>query len=49
MLPATLDPAIYSASNRKEYQRQIYKSFLLIKERPVSDAENLTAICQPTV
>jgi hypothetical protein len=47
-LQAALGPGVYSASNRNEVQKQ-NKLFLRSIERPEREAENLTAICEPTV
>jgi hypothetical protein len=43
-----LDPGVYSASNRNEYQKK-ERMFLRSKARPVRTADNLTAICEQTV
>jgi hypothetical protein len=48
ILPATLGPGVYSASSRKEYQNQ-KNMFLGSKVRPVCEADNLTAVCEPIV
>jgi hypothetical protein len=48
ILPAALDPRIYSASNRNEFQTQ-KKMFLGSIVWLVHRADNLTAICEPTV
>jgi hypothetical protein len=48
ILTASLGPGVYSVSNRNEYQKQ-NKKFLGSKERPVTKADNLTAICEPIV
>jgi hypothetical protein len=45
ILPATLDPRVYSASNRNELQEK--KMFLGSKVRTVRRAHNVTAICEP--
>jgi hypothetical protein len=47
ILPAALGPGVYSASNRNEQQKQ--KNVSGSRERPVCRADNLTAICEPTV
>jgi hypothetical protein len=44
ILPATLGPEVYSASNRNEYQKQIM--FLGSRARLMCRADNLTAICK---
>jgi hypothetical protein len=46
ILTAALGPVVYSASNRKEYQKQ-KKMFLGSTARPARKAHNLTAICGP--
>jgi hypothetical protein len=48
IIPASLGPGVHSASNRNEYQKQ-RKMFLGSRARPVRTADNLTAICKPTV
>jgi hypothetical protein len=48
ILPATLDPGVYSASNRNEYQEQ-KKMFLGSRVQLVHRADNLIAICEPIV
>jgi hypothetical protein len=48
ILPAALGPGIYSASNRNEYHK-LKKMSLGSRARPVLKANNLTAICEPTV
>jgi hypothetical protein len=48
ILPAALGPGVHSASNRNEYQK-IKIKFLGNRARPVRKADNLTAICEPTV
>jgi hypothetical protein len=48
ILPATLDPRVYSSFTRNEYHRQM-KMFLECKARPVREANNLTNICEPIV
>jgi hypothetical protein len=45
ILPAALDPVVYSASNRNKYK----EISLGIKARPVRKAGNLPAICEPIV
>jgi hypothetical protein len=45
ILPATIGPAVYSASNRNEYQKMILDS----RARLVRMSDNLTAICGPVV
>jgi hypothetical protein len=42
ILTAALGPGVYSASNRNEYQKQM---FLRSRARPVGKADNLAAIC----
>jgi hypothetical protein len=44
ILPASLSPGVYSASNRNEYQKQ-KTIFLGSRARPTHKADNLTAIC----
>jgi hypothetical protein len=44
ILPAALGPGVYLASNRNEYQKQKNNVFFRIRARPVSRANNLTAI-----
>jgi hypothetical protein len=46
ILPAALDPGVYSASNRNEYQKQKNK-FFGIKGRLSRKADNLTANSEP--
>jgi hypothetical protein len=48
ILPVTLGPGIYLASNRNEYQKQ-KKMFLGSRAQPVRVADNLTTICEPIV
>jgi hypothetical protein len=48
ILPAALDPGVYSASNINEYQKQKIMC-LASKARPVRRAVNLTAICEQMV
>jgi hypothetical protein len=43
-----LGPGVYSASSRNEYHKQKIM-FLGSKARPVTKADNLVAICEPTV
>jgi hypothetical protein len=45
---AALGLGVYTASNRNEYQKQ-KNNVLENKERPVSRAESLSAICEPIV
>jgi hypothetical protein len=45
ILPAALWPWVDSASNRNEYQEDSCG----VKSRPARKADNLTAICKPTV
>jgi hypothetical protein len=47
ILPAALGLGAYSAYNRNEYEKQ-KKMFLERKARPIREADNLTAICEPT-
>jgi hypothetical protein len=49
ILPATRGPGVYSASNRNEYQKQKKIMFLGSRARLVHKADNLIAICEPTV
>jgi hypothetical protein len=42
ILPAALEPGVYSSSNRNEYQKEKIM-------RPVRRADNLIAISEPTV
>jgi hypothetical protein len=46
--PVAPGPGVYSAANRNEYQKQKIM-FLGRRVRPVRKADNLTAICEPTV
>jgi hypothetical protein len=48
ILPAALDPGVYSASNRNEYQKQKIM-FLASRARPVRKADKLAAIREPIV
>jgi hypothetical protein len=49
ILPAALGPAVYSNSNRNEYQKQ-RNSIPGNKEgEPVGRANNLVTICEPIV
>jgi hypothetical protein len=48
ILPAALDPGVYSASNRNEYQKQ-KKMFIGSRVRPVCEVDTLTAICESIV
>jgi hypothetical protein len=48
ILPAELGLEVYSASNRNEYQNQ-EKNVSGSRVRPVSSADNVTAICAPIV
>jgi hypothetical protein len=48
ILPATLDPGVYSASNRNEYQKQ-KEMCLRSRVQPVLEADNLTTICDMIV
>jgi hypothetical protein len=48
ILPAALDPGVYSASNRNEYQKHTIM-FLGVKARSVRRADNHTTICEPNV
>jgi hypothetical protein len=47
-LPAAIGPGVHSASMRNKYQKQKIM-FLGSRSWPVRRADNLTAICQPTV
>jgi hypothetical protein len=49
ILSAALGSGVYSASNRNEYQGQKYEMFLGIRARQVCEADNFTAISEPTV
>jgi hypothetical protein len=44
ILPAALDPGVYSASNTNEYRKHKKKMFLGSKVRLVRGADNLTGI-----
>jgi hypothetical protein len=46
--PTALGPGVYSAYNRNEYQKQ-KNNVLVSKVRPVSRADKLATICEPTV
>jgi hypothetical protein len=46
ILPTALDTGVYSAPSRNEYQKQ-KQMFLGSRERPVREADNRTAICEP--
>jgi hypothetical protein len=48
ILTAALGPEVHSASNRNEYQKQINNVYGSTA-RPVSRADNFTAICEPIV
>jgi hypothetical protein len=48
ILPATLGPGVYSASNRNEYQKHKNNN-VRSKVRRVRRSDNLTAICEPIV
>jgi hypothetical protein len=48
LLAAALGPGVYSTSYRNEYQKQ-KNIFLWCRERPVLNADKLTAICEPIV
>jgi hypothetical protein len=48
ILPATLGPGVYSATDSNEYQTQ-EKMFLASRERLVRGADNLSAIYEPIV
>jgi hypothetical protein len=48
ILPAVLGPGVYSAFNRNENQKET-KKFLGSNARPVRQADNFTAICEPIV
>jgi hypothetical protein len=48
LYPAALGPGVHSAPNRNEYQEQ--KDHVSGgRARPVSRADNLTAVCEPIV
>jgi hypothetical protein len=49
ILQAALDPGVYSASNRDEYQKQKIIMFLGSKVWRVRRTENLITICEPIV
>jgi hypothetical protein len=49
ILPAALGPGVYSASDRKEYQKHKKIMFVRTKVRQVRMADNRTTICEPTV
>jgi hypothetical protein len=49
ILPATLGPGIYWASNRMSNRNRKIIVFLGSRMRPVRKADNHTAICKPTV
>jgi hypothetical protein len=48
IIPATLGPKVYSASNRNGYQ-ELKIMFLGNRALPVHRAVNLAAICEPIV
>jgi hypothetical protein len=48
ILPAALDPGVYSASNRNEYQKQ-KNNISESRARPVRKTGNLISICEPIV
>jgi hypothetical protein len=48
ILPAVLGPGVYSASNRKKYQKKNIM-FVGSRTRPVCRNDNLAAICEPIV
>jgi hypothetical protein len=48
ILSAAICPMLYSTSNRNEYQKK-KKKILRSRARPVCNADNLTAICDPIV
>jgi hypothetical protein len=48
ILPAALGTGVHSASNRNEYRKQ-KTNVSGSRARPVSRADNLTAICEPIV
>jgi hypothetical protein len=45
ILPAAIDPGVYSASDINDYQRQKRKMFVRSKTRSVPKANNLSDIC----
>jgi hypothetical protein len=47
ILLAALGYGIYSTSNRNEYHKQKQNMFLWSKAQSGSEADNLTAICDP--
>jgi hypothetical protein len=47
LLSDALDPGVYTASNIYEYQKQVKKYFWGVGARPVREADNLIAICEP--
>jgi hypothetical protein len=48
IFPVALGSGVYLASNRNECQQQ-KKMFLGSGERPAPEADNFSAICEPTV
>jgi hypothetical protein len=48
ILPASLGPRVYSASNINEYQKR-KENASGGKERPARKADNLIAICEPII
>jgi hypothetical protein len=48
-LSATIGFGIYSACNTNDRQKERIKRYLGSREQPVRKADNLTAICEPTV
>jgi hypothetical protein len=48
ILPPALDPGVYLASNKNEYQKQ-KKICLVSRARPALKYDNLTTICEPIV
>jgi hypothetical protein len=49
ILAAPLGPGVYSVSNTNEYQKEEGRFGEQTAARPVREAENLTAICEPLV
>jgi hypothetical protein len=43
----SIDPGVYSASDRNAYQKQKNNVFVGSRARPVRRADNLTSICDP--
>jgi hypothetical protein len=47
ILPAALCPGVYSASNRNEYHWHKWENVCGSRARPVREADNCIAICEP--